>query len=309
MNDKPGIIRLDFLSELKKTLADPLFLCIAAALLLAVVTAIILLVRKRRKRTRSAINIAVANVHGIGGRDSQQDAFAVSSLSDAELCKSRGVLAVLADGMGGMSFGSEISGIVVASMMEAFQRGDVPESQGDALMRLVRLADEKVADFLGGHANSSGGSTVVAVIVKDKALDYISVGDSRVCLIRDGRMETLCRAHNYGTELDELAQKGVYTAEYAAAHPYRHALTSFIGIKDLNKIDRSFRSIPIRPGDRVLLMSDGVFNTLSDDRIIKCMKPDIYASADALEKAVMNEKAPDQDNYTAVLIDCSPQNY
>lgn len=306
MNDKPGTIRLDFISELKKTISDPLFLCIAAALLLAVMTAIILLVRKRRKRTRPAAGIAVANVHGIGGRDSQQDAFAVSNISDAPLCKSRGVLAVLADGMGGLNFGSEISGIVVGTMMEAFQRGDIPESPAEALMRLVRLADDKVAEFLSGHANASGGSTAVAVIIRNGELDYISVGDSRVCLIRDGRMETLSRAHNYGTELDELAERGVYTEEYAAAHPYRHALTSFIGIQDLNKIDRSYRSIPLRQGDRVLLMSDGVFNTLSDDRIIKCMKPDPYASADALEKALLDEKAPDQDNYTAVLIDCAP---
>jgi serine/threonine protein phosphatase PrpC len=155
--------------------------------------------------------IAVANVHGIGGRDSQQDAFAVSNISDAPLCKSRGVLAVLADGMGGLNFGSEISGIVVGTMMEAFQRGDIPESPAEALMRLVRLADDKVAEFLSGHANASGGSTAVAVIIRNGELDYISVGDSRVCLIRDGRMETLSRAHNYGTELDELGRERAFT--------------------------------------------------------------------------------------------------
>jgi serine/threonine protein phosphatase PrpC len=303
MTDKPATIRLGFWDEAAKLLSDPLWICVAAVLVALIALAAIRLAgRKRRKGARPLP--AIANIHGIGKRDSQQDAFAVSSFSDDRLCAEKGVLAVLADGMGGLSHGAEISRIVVKTMMEGFADcSRLSETPQEELMGLVRLADQKVAGFLAEHAVERGGSTLIAVLIKDGQMDYISVGDSRLCLVRDGAISTLNKVHTYGAELDELAKKGIYPQEYAAFHPNRGALTSFIGIKDLKKIDASESSINLQKGDRLILMSDGVFNTLGDEEILSCMKQDVYASAQCLDQLMLDHNDEEQDNYTAILIE------
>lgn len=305
MTDKPGTIRLGFFEEAAKLFSNPVWICAAAAFIALIAFAVIRLAGRRKREGFKKTGLPmIANIHGQGKRDSQQDAFAVSSFSDKALCNEKGVLAILADGMGGLSYGAEISGIVVKTMMDGFACGRGSDHPQDELMALLRLADQKVADFLAERAGGTGGSTLVAVLIKDGRMDFVSVGDSRLCLVRGGQISTLNRIHNYGAELDELAKKGVHSPEYAAAHPKRGALTSFIGIRELKKIDGSKTSVTLRKGDRMILMSDGVFNALNDEKILECMKPDVYVSAQCLENAILAHNDQEQDNYTAILIEC-----
>ncbi len=305
MTAKPGTIRLGFFDEAAKLLSNPVWICAAAALVALIAFAVILPARRRRGASAKNPRLPmIANIHGLGKRDSQQDAFAVSSFSDQTLCAKKGVLAILADGMGGLSYGAEISGIVVKTMMDGFAGGRGSAPPREELMALLRLADQKVADFLAERSGGTGGSTLVAALIKDGRMDFVSVGDSRLCLVRGGEISTLNRIHNYGAELDELAKKGVYSPQYAAAHPKRAALTSFIGIRDLQKIDCGESPVKLRKGDRLILMSDGVFNALDDEKILGCMKQDVYASAQCLEQSILAHNDSEQDNYTAILIEC-----
>jgi serine/threonine protein phosphatase PrpC len=61
--------------------------------------------------------------------------------------------------------------------------------------------------------------------------------------------------------------------------------------------------ICIRGGDRVLLLSDGVFNTLSEEEIASAMLTEVHKSAALLQAAVLAKEKPDQDNFTAVIIE------
>lgn len=80
----------------------------------------------------------VGNVHHIGRRSYQQDAFGVSALGDEQLVRECGVLAVLADGMGGMNNSGELSQAVVRTVLNAF--GRVRGEQSETLTQMMRLA-------------------------------------------------------------------------------------------------------------------------------------------------------------------------
>ena len=313
MMEKPPELEPELAGKAAKLLdAVPLWGWIAAAAVLAalIALAVILLMKRKKRKSGKMTQVThpslprIANVHGVGKRDSQQDAFAVSSCSDESLCAQKGVLAVLADGMGGYSHGADISAIVVNTFMEGFAlKNRFGETAREELTGLLGVAVKRVAAFMEENAVELGGSTLVAVLIKDGWMDYLSVGDSRLCLVRNGTLTTLNKAHNYGAELDELVQKGVYSKEYAESNPQRNALTSFIGIRELKKVDGSESPFQLLEGDRLILMSDGVFNTLSDEEILNCMKQDVYASAQSLDRLIQKKDDAEQDNYTAILIE------
>lgn len=241
----------------------------------------------------------IANFHHIGKRESQQDSFGVSDLSNKE----SGILAVVADGMGGISGGAEISAIVTSYMLSAHRRPAREPDIGVQLLHLVTEANTEARLYLKKNGNQISGSTVVSVIIKDGCMHFISVGDSRICLLREGVLLTLNREHTYGSQLDEQAARGEIPVGEARSDPQRASLTSFIGMPELTQIDRSLRPVTLVPGDVVLLMSDGVFGTLTDDEIVSVLASgDIYQDASAMEQAVLKKQKGNQDNFTAVLI-------
>jgi serine/threonine protein phosphatase PrpC len=132
---------------------------------------------------------------------------------------------------------------------------------------------------------------------------WVAVGDSRIYLIRNGTAVQINREHTYAEELDEKAAGGEISREEALNHPTRAALTSYLGIGRLEKVDRSIRPVPLRDGDRVLLMSDGVFGVLTDGEILAAMPYDPQESAAKLLEAALAKQNPRQDNLTAVIFE------
>ena len=87
-------------------------------------------------------------------------------------------------------------------------------------------------------------------------------------------------------------------------HPDGKKLTSFIGMGKLRYLSASRSSIAIAPGDRILLMSDGVFGTLSDQQMAEILTkcPDVTQAASLMENQVLAAQARGQDNFTAVIL-------
>ncbi len=257
------------------------------------------------KTMKSAVNgpISVGNVQNIGQRESQQDSFGLSDMSNKALCEQKGLFAIVADGMGGLSNGAEVSALVTRSMLGSFSTRPFTADTPQELLNMLSYANKEVNGFLKNVKDRSG-STVVAVLLKDKMLHWISVGDSRICLIRNGAILQLNREHTYASELDEKAAKGEISYEKAQSDPQRNALTSYLGMGELEKIDRSLRPLQLTPGDRVLLMSDGVFGTLSDEEILSTMNLVPYESVALLEELILKKNKRGQDNFTAILIEC-----
>jgi len=273
---------------------------LGAALLIIVLIVAILIVKKRAKRMKNVYGITVANIQVIGSRDYQQDSFGVTNVSDT----AKGVLAVVADGMGGTVSGGEISKIVTSHMLQAFQASAPGPDPSVFLLRMTNEAQSLARSFIVEQlGNEVSGSTLVAAAVLNGGLYFVSVGDSRVCLLRNGALIQLNREHTCASQLDERAARGEISFEEARNDPQRNALTSYIGVDGPLQIDNNQQPINLIKNDRILLMSDGVFGTLDEGTLTKAaMMENVFEAGAAIEYAVKAVGKPHQDNYTAILL-------
>ncbi len=93
--------------------------------------------------------LCIGSVHDIGKRDMQQDSFGISSCDDEDTVLDKGVLAIVADGLGGLADGDRMSQIVVVNMLQGFEEADSSNPPSSILMGLVDKATTEVNNDLG----------------------------------------------------------------------------------------------------------------------------------------------------------------
>jgi PPM family protein phosphatase len=127
------------------------------------------------------------------------------------------------------------------------------------------------------------------------------VGDSRAYLLRDGRLQVLTRDH---TIVSELVDRGLLTAEEGERHPYKNVLSRNLGAKPETRID--CLEVALRPGDRLLLCSDGLSDVVDDDAIATTLRGASReeCAAHLIELALA---AGGRDNISAVVADVAPR--
>lgn len=247
--------------------------------------------------------VRIASIHDVGRRGTQQDSFGISDTEDKDLVESKGILAVVADGMGGLTDGERMSQMVVVNMLQGFDAAS-PGLPGDVLLRgLVDMANQAVNLELGKDKIGKCGSTVVCVLIRDKKLSWISVGDSHIYVYRNEKLIKLNKDHNYGTQLDESVSRGEITIEEALSDPQRAALTSFIGIGELELVDQNQNPIGLTSGDRVLLMSDGIYGTVPFERLREIMGNPLRQACLLIDKEIHQKNKMNQDNYTCIILE------
>lgn len=238
----------------------------------------------------------VGKLHNIGKRQTQQDSFGVARVNS-------GIFAVVADGMGGLSDGDKVSQKIVRTMLEDASR--VPAGQsGGCLFKMTAHVNAEINQMLGPERLYQCGSTMIAVLADENCFQWVSVGDSRIYLYRSGKLLQINREHIYESELLEKAVNHEITFAEAGRNSRRGSLTSFIGMGDLKYIDGCLRPAEVQKKDRILLMSDGVFNAVPEAEIGAILRqyPDAEQAASVLENRVLAAQNPKQDNFTAVLI-------
>jgi len=247
-------------------------------------------------------SLSIGNAQAQGSRREQQDSFGCSDTAP-EVVGTRGVVAVVADGMGGLELGGEASKVAVRAFLRTFEASEPREALSSTLLRALEAANEAVLE-LADEADARGavGTTLVAACVRDGALHWIGVGDSRLYLLRGGELRLLTVDHSYARTLERRVAAGVLTPEQAAQHPDRNALISYLGQDRPAEVSTNAALEPLRPGDRLLLCSDGVHGVLGADRIAEALRQDAQAAANALVAAVLAERRPRQDNLTAVVL-------
>lgn len=244
---------------------------------------------------------AIGKVHGIGTRNIQQDAFGISDVT-IESVEKNGLLLVLADGMGGMQHGEKASMAAVVTCLEYFEHHTMQKNVKEELQEMLYRANDQVRISLDQDADE-GGSTLIAVAIKNTAANWISVGDSRLYLLRNEKLLQLNKEHNYALILSEMVKEGMITEEEAKKDPRRKALISYMGMPDISEIDINKETLFLEKGDRLLLMSDGVFDTLSSKEIIMSVMHPAEEAAFNLGMKIEQKKKPYQDNYTAIIVE------
>ena len=241
--------------------------------------------------------LTVEKLHEQGARPGQQDCFFVSPAEETA-----GLLAVVADGMGGLSDGDKVSQAAVSAMAQGFYHTQGTPQQ--VLLRLAERANSAVNRLLGEDGAYRSGSTLTAGLIRGGAFHYLSIGDSRVCLYRRGVLYQLNREHVYRNELYIRYVNGEETLEGAAGHPKAAGLTSFLGMGQLKYIDLPAEPVAVLPGDRFVLMSDGVYNALTQQELTAALSQGPGQTAQALDNAIRAKGYQNQDNYTAVILNC-----
>lgn len=241
--------------------------------------------------------LRTASVYELGARDEQQDAFCITGL---ETSKS-GVLAAVADGMGGLVDSGQVSRSLIDALGGSFVPSDeLPPAR--QLQLLFRQALEQVENLRKGQTAQSG-STLVMGLIQGDGLSWLSVGDSRIYLWRSGGLIQLNRDHDFSHDLTLLALQRDMTLQDADQDPRRENLTSFIGRGFPRKVEWNPEPVSLCPGDKVILMSDGAYRALSQQEMARCLRGNVSKAARTLRAAVIKKGLPQQDNFTAVILE------
>ena len=211
--------------------------------------------------------------------------------------RTRGHLFAISDGMGGHAAGEIASNLVVETLFRSYYASESPAVQ-DSLAQAITDANRAVCDdAVANPAHAGMGATLVAAVLLNDELIIGNVGDSRAYLFRDGEISQITHDHSW---VAEQVTAGVLTKEKASRHPYRNVITRSLGPDRDPKPD--FFHFQTRPGDSLLLCTDGLSNLLSDDELAQFLGA--YPSdqaADILLEQTLERGAP--DNVTFALID------
>lgn len=206
----------------------------------------------------------------------------------------------VADGMGGHAAGDVASAVVVEELRALVGR----PVDAAAIGRALQAADRRVRDLSDDSGRRLGaGSTVAAVALLDRegtpSWLVVACGDSRVYRVAGGRLTQLTVDHSL---VQEMVDDGLLTAAEARRHPARHVLTRAVGASSRLEPDQVV--LPVTPGERLVLCTDGLTNELDDGRLAE-LAGDGSASPQAVAEALV-EAAVDaggHDNVTAVVVD------
>lgn len=249
------------------------------------------------------MNILPGNATYQGKRPEQQDSFGFTRFDDRTFGAHAGVMAIVADGMGGFFNGAAASREAVAAMRSAYERKEKWESIPDALLRSLGRANMAVRN-LASDIDKAGyvGTTLVAAVVFEDSLYWISVGDSRLYLFRDECLHRLTVDHTKERELMQQVDAGVLAEEDMMRDPERKALVSYVGLEHLDIIDRNETGYRLQPRDKLVLCSDGLYNALSEDEIAAALQGEPQVAAQALVHFAIDKDRPTQDNVTVIVL-------
>lgn len=263
--------------------------------------------REARRGTDSSgvvrcLSYRVANLQGIGTRERQEDSFAFSNALDVTGIRRRGLLAVVADGMGGMRDGRLASETAIVSLKKAFEKMDRSKDLARQLCDGVYFAGDQVRQTLDGE----GGSTVVACIVFQEQLYFASVGDSFLYLKRGRQLLRLNCVHNCKNQAYlETIRSGSMDPERGRNHREKAALTQFLGMDGMDEMDFLRRPLPLQEGDVLLICSDGVGGVLGEQELALCLEQENPKKmCAAIENGIVQKKQDSMDNYTALVVQC-----
>jgi len=249
-------------------------------------------------------------------RKNNEDAYLVNALDGEEphvsllshspkVCKA-GLLAAVADGMGGAASGEIASreglAALAVTLFGHWGRFGVESSNEEELLQALvtstEVASQSVLRYSDSERSSRGmGSTLTAAVIWNGFAYIAHIGDSRAYLYRRPKLHMLTQDH---TLVNEMVLAGSITAEQAKTHPQRSMITQALGSS--RPLVVNLVKVPVRRGDRLLLCSDGLHGEASDDEIKSILD---FGFSPRRSVELMVELALDRggrDNVTALLL-------
>lgn len=216
-------------------------------------------------------------------------------------------LFMVADGMGGHAGGDVASSLATQAITAvADERFETVALAQETLVDAVKHSAQELSDAVREHPDLQGmGTTVSAMIRHDDKVVVAHIGDSRIYLFRNQKLEQITTDHTF---VQKLVETGRITAEEAMVHPRRNVLMRVLGDFDMNPEIDTF-VLETEPDDRWLLCSDGLCGYVSDDAVAKILRenPDAAVASTRLVEAALDRGAP--DNVTVVIAGVNETNF
>ena len=209
-----------------------------------------------------------------------------------------GHLFVVCDGMGGHVGGATASSIAVSSIIEFFQR-EVYDNPIQAIDHALSFANEQIyASALNNPELKGMGTTAVVLLIRNEECFVGHVGDSRIYLYSDAKLNRLSKDHSF---VQTLVDSGIISDDEAESHPNKNQILQALGIASSVKGTISPAAILPKTGDTFLLCSDGLNGMVKDGDMQHILSVNnIEIAAENLITAALN--AGGTDNITSALV-------
>jgi serine/threonine protein phosphatase PrpC len=241
--------------------------------------------------------LEVAGLTDVGlVRGKNEDSFLIADPEKVDV--SRGILLAVADGMGGHVAGEVASQTAIDFLSTFYSDEPVPESPESHLARKVIQANETLLELAQFTPVLEGmGTTLTAAVIVDGGhLAICHVGDSRIYLLRNGSLESQSNDHSF---VGEQVRLGLLTEAEARVHPARNIITRALGIRQT--VEPDLMSLDLKPGDRILLSTDGLHGYVEDDPIRQVLTEAPCASEACARLVNLALDAGGPDNVTVVV--------
>lgn len=210
-----------------------------------------------------------------------------------------GHLFAVCDGMGGPAGGAEAAHIAVEAF-EHFLDEEYYNNAREALKLAIQYANIQI--FMQGGSDSAlqgMGTTAVLVLIREKQVFYAHVGDSRLYLYRNSKLQPLTRDHSL---VEGLIKSGIISEEEAKKHPKRNVITKALGTQEYIEPEIVDKPLSATGGDTLLLCSDGLTSMLADEQIKAVLNLNQKPAQKAKKMIEMANEAGGNDNISVQLI-------
>ncbi|WP_294149239.1 Stp1/IreP family PP2C-type Ser/Thr phosphatase [uncultured Clostridium sp.] len=207
-------------------------------------------------------------------------------------------LFIVADGMGGHKAGDYASRYLVEHLVSYIKECDDGSAVSAINNGIAKINRELYEQSLTNTELAGMGTTIVAATIEDSTLYVANVGDSRLYLIEREGISQITRDHSFVEEMVSMGQMDRGSSEYKEK---KNIITRAVGIG--RKVDVDFFEVPLKPGDYILLCSDGLTNMVDNSAIFRLvlLPGSLQMKARALV-ALANQNGG-RDNIAVILAD------
>jgi protein phosphatase len=254
--------------------------------------------------------VAAATDPGMKGKNNE-DQFAVTAYQLSNTNPTPSIFAIVADGIGGHRSGEIASDIAVEMISNAVSSSDASQPIEIMKAAILQASQSILAQGSQSSEHLGMGTTCVCTWIIGNRVFATHVGNSRFYLLRSGNLTQLNIDHTY---VREAIDAGALTVEQARSHPHANIIRRYLGSATNPEVDARIRTdrnshfneenqgFHLRPGDRLMLCSDGLNDMIVDEKIKeKLSNPDIHQATSELIQAANNNGG--KDNITVIVLE------
>lgn len=259
---------------------------------------------------RNHLIVAALSHAGLSGKKNE-DRYTIASYAGA--AGAPVLFAVVSDGIGGHRAGEVAAELTVNYIMEK-----ISESNGkdplDIMQTAIHTASEAIVARSASKADQEGmGATCACIWIEGNKLYTAYIGDSRIYLVRHGKIQRLSVDHTW---VQEALERHIITPDQAHDHPNVHVLRRHLGSVELPEVDfrlhlnaneddmqaRANQGTALQAGDTLLICTDGLTDLIWDDEILRLITTRNSLKSAAEDLVAQANERGGHDNVTVVLI-------